>query len=289
VKLMAFEYIPGKTLFHRLDPRTKFLYWAVVITLAVSLGTDPIFTFALFLSLLVVIRMSKIPLGKVGEFLKGIAPVAGMYALFNMLFPPTATQFSKPYVFFYVIPNLLPITLEGIIWTFGAVLRFLIILLVVRTILMITPIRDLIIALIKLKLPPEFGMALSIGFAYVPVLIDENTKIKEAQQARGWKYEYRNPAKRFNALLRQMFIPAIFNSIRRTGDIAIAIESRGFSHNVAGRTYMRQLKYTKEDYAMTIALIAIFIGGIAVGPWGLKWAYYLNSVEAIKRFLQPHV
>jgi energy-coupling factor transport system permease protein len=285
---MAFSYVPGKTLFHRLDPRTKFLYWVVVITLAVSLGTDPIFTFALFLSLLIVIRLSNISLGEVGKFLKGIAPVAGMYALFNLLFPPT-TQLSPPYVFFYLIPNLLPITLEGIIWTFGALLRFLIILLVVRTILMITPIRDLIIAMVKLRLPPEFGMALSIGFAYVPVLIDENTKIKEAQQARGWRFEYRNPAKRFNALLRQMFIPAIFNSIRRTGDIAIAIESRGFSHNVTGRTYMRQLKYTGEDYAMMIVLIAIFIGGIAVGPWGLKWAYYLNSVEFIKGFLQPHV
>jgi len=285
VKTMAFEYIPGKTLFHRLDPRTKFLYWAVVITLAVSLGTDPIYTFVLFLSLLLVVRLSKIPMSKVAGFLKGIVPVAAMYAFFNLLFPPTATQFTKPYVFFYVIPNLLPITLEGSIWTFGAVLRFLIILLVIRTILMITPIRDLIIALVKLRLPPEFGMALSIGFAYVPVLIDENTKIKEAQEARGWRYEYRNPVKRFNALLRQMFIPAIFNSIRRTGDIAVAIESKGFSHNVSGRTYMRELKYTKEDYAMMILLIAVLIGGIVIGPWGLSWAYYLNSVEAIKRFL----
>jgi len=283
---LAFEYVPGRTLFHRLDPRTKFLYWVVVIVLAVALGTDPIFNFALFLSLLLVGRLAKIPLNKVLPFLKGIAPVAVMYALFNILFPPTATEFHEPYVFFYLIPpNLLPVTLEGLIWTIGAVLRFLIILLVIRTILMITPIRDLIIALVKLRLPPEFGMALSIGFAYVPVLIDENTKIKEAQEARGWRFEYRNPVKRFNALLRQMFIPAIFNSMRRTSDIAIAIESRGFSHNVAGRTYMRQLKFTGEDYAVMAALIAILIGGIALGPWGLKWAYYLNVVELVKRLL----
>lgn len=283
---MAFEYIPGKTLFHRLDPRTKFVYWIVVITLAVALGTDPIYNFGLFLSLLLVVRLAKIPMNKVLPFLKGIAPVAGLYALFNLLFPPTATEFHQPYIFFYLIPpNLLPITLEGLIWTIGAVLRFLIILLVIRTILMITPIRDLIIALVKLRLPPEFGMALSIGFAYVPVLIDENTKIKEAQEARGWKFEYRNPVKRFNALLRQMFIPAIFNSMRRTSDIAIAIESKGFSHNVAGRTYMRQLKFTMEDYAVMGILIVILIGGIAVGPWGLKWAYYMNVVELLKRLL----
>jgi energy-coupling factor transporter transmembrane protein EcfT len=131
-------------------------------------------------------------------------------------------------------------------------------------------------------MPPEFGMALSIGFAYVPVLTEENRKIKEAQQARGWTYEYHNPAKRFNALIRRMFIPAIFNSMRRTGDIALAIESKGFSHNIAGRTYLRELKFTNEDYLVVIILTVVMVLGIVVGPWGWKIADYLNTVEIVK-------
>lgn len=283
---MAFEYIPGNTYFHRLDPRVKFLWWIIIMILTVGLGTDPIYLGVVFISVFVVIWLAKIPSSKVTSFLKGIAPVVAMYAIFNLLFPPIATDAESLYVFFYLIPpHTLPISLEGSIWTIGAVFRFLMILVVIRTILMITPIRDIIITFVKLKLPAEFALALSIGFAYVPVLIDENTKIKEAQQARGWRYEYRNPAKRFNALLKQMFVPAIFNSMRRTGDIAIAIESRGFSHDIANRTYVRQLKYTANDYLATVVLIVVLMGGLALGPWGLKWAYYINVARMIRNFL----
>jgi energy-coupling factor transport system permease protein len=283
---LAFEYVPGNTIFHRLDPRVKFLWWIIIMILTVGLGTDPIYLGVVFISVFVVIWLAKIQFSRVIPFLKGIAPVVAMYALFNVLFPPIAADVTSLYVFFYLIPpHTLPISLEGCIWTIGAVLRFLMILVVIRTILMITPIRDIIITFVKLKLPAEFALALSIGFAYVPVLIDENTKIKEAQQARGWRYEYRNPAKRFNALLRQMFVPAIFNSMRRTGDIAIAIESRGFSHDIANRTFVRQLKFTANDYLATVILIVVLIGGLALGPWGLKWAYYVNVARMIRYYL----
>lgn len=283
---MAFEYIPGSTFFHKLDPRVKFLWWIVVVILTVGLGTDPIYLGVVFISIFVVMRLAKIPFNKVTSFLKSMAPVVVMYAIFNLLFPPIATDVSNPYTFFYLIPpKTLPISLEACIWTIGAVLRFLMILLVIRTILMITPIRDIIITFVKLKLPPEFALALSIGFAYVPVLIDENTKIREAQQARGWRYEYKNPAKRFNALLKQMFVPAIFNSMRRTGDIAIAIESRGFSHDIAKRTFVRQLKYSVNDYLATAVLLVFLVGGLYMGTWGLRWASYINVARMIRQLL----
>lgn len=283
---MAFEYIPGKTLFHRLDPRTKILYWVVVIVLAVGLGTDPIYLTCLFVSVLIVIKASGIPWNRVVPFIKGISPVATVYAIFNLLFPTAAAEFKNPYVFFYLIPpNTLPITLEATVWTIGAVLRFVIILISIRTILMITPIRDLILAFVKFKLPPEFGLALSIGFAYVPVLIDENRKIKEAQEARGLKYEFRNPIKRFNALLKKMFIPSIFNSMRRTGDIAVAIESRGFGHNIDNRTYMRELKLSKEDRIVGAVLVVILAAGLVIGSWGLRWATYMNLVSILKNLM----
>ncbi|MGA8857145.1 MAG: energy-coupling factor transporter transmembrane component T [Candidatus Bathyarchaeia archaeon] len=283
---MAFEYVPGNTFFHKLDPRVKFLWWVVVMIMAVGLGTDPIYLGVVFISIFVVMRLANIPFNKVTSFLKGMAPVVAMYAIFNLLFPPIATDVKNPYIFFYLIPaRTLPVSLEACIWTAGAVLRFLMILLVIRTILMITPIRDIIITFVKLKLPADFALALSIGLAYVPVLIDENTKIKEAQQARGWRYEYRNPAKRFNALLKQMFVPAIFNSMRRTGDIAIAIESRGFSHDIARRTYVRQLKYTRSDYIVTAVLLLAMLVGLAVGTWGLHWASYVNVARMIRQFL----
>jgi len=281
---VAFEYLPGNTFFHRLDPRVKLMYWFVVVVLSVALGSDPIFMFLLLLSVLLVVHASKIPMSRIFSFLKSVWPVAAVYGVFNLLFPPAASSFKNPWVFFYAIPpSMLPVSLEGIVWMFGAMLRFLTLLLVIRTVLMITPIRDLILAFVKFRVPPEFGMALSIGFAYVPVLIDENQKIKEAQQARGFEYEYRNPLKKFDALIRRMLVPSIFNSMRRTSDISIAIESRGFGHDLSHRTYMHELHFTQGDYAFLALMIIVVVAGVTVGNWGLNWVTYTNTVGLLKR------
>jgi len=283
---MAFEYIPGKTVLHRLDPRVKLFYWIAMIALVLLLDTDPVALGGVLLSVIAIITLAKIPFGRIVAFIKGISIVAVVYALFNILFPPLATEFVEPYVFFYLIPpKTLPISLDAAVYMVGALFRFLIILLVIRATLMLTPLRDLVLALVKFGLPPEFGVAMSTGFAYVPVMIDENRKIKEALQSRGWKYEFRNPVKRFDALLRKMFIPSVFSSMRRTGDIAIAIESRGFGYDIRKRTYMRELKFTRADYAACGVLVAIVAVGFIAGPWGLKWAYYRNVVEVIKKWL----
>ena len=283
---MAFEYIPGKTVLHKLDPRVKLFYWIAMIALVLLLDTDPIALGCVLLSVSVIITLAKIPLGRIVSFIKAISLVAIVYAIFNLLFPPLATEFVEPYIFFYLIPpSTLPISLEAAVYMVGALFRFIIILLVIRATLMLTPLRDLVLALVKFGLPPEFGVAMSTGFAYVPVMIDENQKIKEALQSRGWKYEFRNPVKRFDALLRKMFVPSVFSSMRRTGDIAIAIESRGFGYDIRKRTYMRKLKFTGGDYAACGLLVAIVALGFVVGPWGLKWAYYKNVVDLLKKWL----
>lgn len=283
---MAFEYIPGKTIFHRLDPRVKLFYWIAMIALVLLVDTDPIALGFVLISIILLVKLAKISLGRIASFFKAVSPLATLYALFNLLFPPLAAEFVEPYIFFYLIPPAtLPISLEAIVYMVGALFRFLIILLVIRTTLMLTPLRDLVLALVKFGLPPEFGVAMSTGFAYVPVMIDENQKIKEALQSRGWKYEFRNPLKRFDALLRKMFIPSVFNSMRRTGDIAIAIESRGFGYDIGRRTYMRVLKFTRADYVACGVLVAIVVLGFIAGPWGFRWAYYKNVVDILKEWL----
>ncbi|MFQ6080504.1 MAG: energy-coupling factor transporter transmembrane component T family protein [Candidatus Bathyarchaeia archaeon] len=283
---MAFEYIPGKTIFHRLDPRVKLFYWIAMIALVLLVDTDPIALGFVLISIILLVKLAKISLGRIASFFKAVSPLATLYALFNLLFPPLAAEFVEPYIFFYLIPPAtLPISLEAIVYMVGALFRFLIILLVIRTTLMLTPLRDLVLALVKFGLPPEFGVAMSTGFAYVPVMIDENQKIKEALQSRGWKYEFRNPLKRFDALLRKMFIPSVFNSMRRTGDIAIAIESRGFGYDIRRRTYMRVLKFTRADYVACGVLVAIVVLGFIAGPWGFRWAYYKNVVDILKEWL----
>lgn len=50
---------------------------------------------------------------------------------------------------------------------------------------MITPIRDIILGFVKLKVPTLIGLVTSLTLGYVPVLTDETAKINEALQSRG--------------------------------------------------------------------------------------------------------
>jgi len=264
---VAFEYVHRDTVFHRLDPRVKLLFVATVMVLAVGF-TDPIWLVVVLASLFVLIKYCQLPWDKVKGFLKGIAPVAVLYMLFNIVIPPV--EFHETVVLFYFI---VPVSLESVVWAIGAVFRFLIILIVLRIMLMFTPIRDLVLALVKIGLPAEFGMALSTGFGYMPVLLDENRKIKEAQMSRAFEYEYRNPIKRFKALFTQLLIPSISNSMRRTQDIALAMESKGFSYNPRARTYMRDIKLQRNDYIFLAFTLAILAFGILAG-WVFDWAEF---------------
>lgn len=291
---MAFEYIPGDDFFHRRDPRVKLLI-AVVIVIMSVLFNDPIWLIGLYCGLMVFLRIARIPIIKVISFIRSIAPVAALYLLFNLIMPPVVV--ADPLVLFYIIfwtvPPFWPVSVESLVWGVGALFRFFTILTVIRTVLMLTPIRDLILALVKLRVPPEFALAVSIGFGYLPVLIDENRRIKEAQQARGWEYEFRNPAKRFSALLLKMLIPSIANSMRRTQDIATAIESRGFGYNLRARTYLHEIKMKAGDYLLVLGLIflligAAFIRGYAVGGQ-LVFGLGLADFQVTARFIRAWV
>lgn len=282
---MALEYIPGQTLFHRLDPRVKLFYFVTVMFVVAS-WSDPIFMATAFAAIILVLKMSQVPMTMVISFLKSLIPVATAYFLFNLFLTPH----KDPYILFYlvppgVLPFSLPVSVEAIVWSVAATFRFLCILLTVRTILLLTPTRDVVLSLVKLGLPPEFGVALGIGFSYIPVLIDENRKIKEALQSRAWEFEYRNPLKRLRALLR-MFVPTLMSTIRRANAIAVAIEAKGFSYNVRGRTWLKELRFTAEDRRMFALLGVILILALAIGSAGIELATYGLTTGLIRNLIQ---
>lgn len=282
---MALEYIPGQTLFHRLDPRVKLFYFVTVMFVVAS-WSDPIFMATAFAAIILVLKMSQVPMTMVISFLKSLIPVATAYFLFNLFLTPH----KDPYILFYlvppgVLPFSLPVSVEAIVWSVAATLRFLSILLTVRTVLLLTPTKDVVLSLVKLRLPPEFGVALGIGFSYIPVLIDENRKIKEALQSRAWEFEYRNPLKRLNALMR-MFVPTLMSTMRRANAIAVAIEAKGFSYNVRGRTWLKELRFTAEDRWMFALLGVILILALAIGSAGIGLATYDLTTGLIRSLIQ---
>jgi len=110
-------------------------------------------------------------------------------------------------------------------------------------------------------LPPEMGMALTLGFGTVGLLSKQTEIIGDAQRARGYNIRPRNPIRRVQ-VLAALLLPVFLATLERSQDISVAILARGFDYNIDKRTYRRQLKFAKMDYQVLALLVALLIGAM---------------------------
>jgi energy-coupling factor transporter transmembrane protein EcfT len=127
----------------------------------------------------------------------------------------------------------------------------------------------LVVRITSHGLPPEMGVALTLGFATVGILSKQTQKITDAQKARGYDVQPKNLIKRVQ-VLTALLLPIFVATMERSQDIAIAILSRGFDYNINKRTYRRQLIFRKIDYTvmavMTIMiLVSILLNYLELG------------------------
>lgn len=126
----------------------------------------------------------------------------------------------------------------------------------------------LVVKIASHGLPPEMGVALTLGFATVGILSKQTQKITDAQKARGYDVQPKNLMKRVQ-VLTALLLPIFVATMERSQDIAIAILSRGFDYNISKRTYRRQLVFQKIDYAVMAIMIIMIIGSISLNNLGI--------------------
>jgi len=110
-------------------------------------------------------------------------------------------------------------------------------------------------------LPPEMGMALTLGFATVGLLSKQTEIITDAQKARGYDVKPKNLIRRMQ-VLTALLLPIFIATLERSQDISVAILSRGFDYNIDARTYRRQLKFQAWDYLVLGTLVLLLFGSL---------------------------
>jgi len=250
------QFFPGKSPLHRLDPRTKIILLFVLIILIFSAQG-----WAAYLALTAVtcglIFLSKVPPLTV---LKSVKPLAWII-LFTLLIHCVSHDgevLAKIYVF--------KLTTEGIIYGAQISLR-LVLLIVLSSLLTFTtsPLKltdateKLLSPLKKIGVPAhELAMMMTIAIRFVPTLIEETDKIIKAQKSRGLDFESGGFVKRLQAMV-PILVPLFLSSFRRADDLALAMEARCYRGG-EGRTHMKQLHLTKEDFFATVLIILIGAG-----------------------------
>ncbi|MBO5333842.1 MAG: energy-coupling factor transporter transmembrane protein EcfT [Clostridia bacterium] len=254
------QYFPFNSVIHRLDPRTKLLF-TIVFIVTVFLANNFVSLFFCMLLSAAVIGLSKIPVKTVMKGLKPILLIIVITSILQIAYVDSGIVLVDEWK--------IKITSGGILTAVFMTLRISL-LIVMSTMLTYTTSPtsltnglDRMFAPLK-KLGIDFHtvtMIMTIALRFIPTLIEEVDKIMSAQKSRGASFDQGNLMKRAKALI-PLFIPLLFNSIRRAYELANAMTCRCYNGG-KGKTTMNALKFSLRDY-MSILVMAFLIGGIIV-------------------------
>lgn len=262
------QYYETNSVIHKADPRAKLFF--MLFFLIATFVAKNVYAF-LFLTVvaLISILISKVPFVVVAKGLKPITIIVAFTALLNIFWG----RGENLLVTFTVIPNFWTVNIykEGIINALLMTQR--IITLLAATSLYFsyatTPIaltdglEKFFGPLKKIKVPVhEFAMIMTIALRFIPTLIDETTKIMNAQKARGADFSSGGLIKRAKALI-PIIIPLFISAFRRAEELATAMECRCY-HGGTGRTRMNELKMKFSDYVMFFIGLSVLVGVILI-------------------------
>ena len=109
----------------------------------------------------------------------------------------------------------------------------------------------------RVKVPVhEIGLMLSMSLRFVPTLMDDTTRIMNAQKARGVDFGEGSIVQKVKAMI-PILIPLFATSLKRADSLAIAMEARGYQGG-KGRSQYRQLEWTRKD---TLTILVVLVLG----------------------------
>jgi energy-coupling factor transport system permease protein len=239
------------TVIHRLNPLTKLfimlLYWGT----ALFTFNIPVLLVMIFLALLLY-PISHIPLRILRVILTIMAAIFVIFIVINgfMFYGGKTPLF---YLFKW------PFTLEGMIFGFAVCLKILSVVMMIPLLTSTTTLPKLMAGLAAMHLPYKFIFTFGVAMRLVPLVTSTYFDIMASQRLRGHDISEMNYFKRLIKGYVPLFIPLVLTLLRRTADMDVAIESRGFGAPVK-RTYLEDIRPNRSDVVALVISLAIFAG-----------------------------
>lgn len=261
--------VRGNSWFHRLDPRTKVAYLAVVV-LVDLLFLKPDFLLAVFITTLPIWLTSRVNLKPLLPQLIGVGTT--LLALMLFIFSFSGAIGSSG----YVKPGeegipLGPIVFYPASFNIGAVqlLRMGIPMVTSLLVFATTDPTAFARALSKMKIPKEISFMIVTSLRFFPLVLEEYTNVTQAQKVRG--VSTKGPVNWIRSMSRTS-LPLLIILLRKSRDMGIAVEGRGFG---AKKWYgsLRELKFQTNDYLLMtwmviLSCLALYIRFVL----GLGWS-----------------
>ena len=259
------QYYPKNSFIHGLDPRTKLVAIMLLMTSLMLSDKPIILTGYLFFSVIIV-AISQIPLSIVFRNLKPFIWLFIITLFIHILWTPGHIVATIP------ILNL-DLTIEGIKFGLAYSLRLALLIVLAAILTLSTSPIELTDALEKLFSPlkrvriptHEIVLMLTLSLRFIPTLMEEAQRLKNAQISRGATFEG-NIIKRIQNLI-PLILPLFIAAFRRADDLALAMDSRCYTGG-EGRTTFKHLTFKIHDYIVLGFCVICLILNV--------WLHFIN-------------
>lgn len=256
-----YQYSAGNSFLHRLDPRTKIILILCYLVVALIWPGYILMTFTTIFAILLLWFAARISPREYWQFLAYLTPI--MIALIII----QSASGGPPYLTFTFPPNSgfsIALSEPGFFLGLAIGLRLATMGLAFMIFAMTTDPFDISLALHKIGV--AFKLSFLVGFMlrFLPLIQEELFTIGDASKARAYKaMDSKNPISILRAIIAAM-PPLATGALRRSQNIALAMELRGFSFPTefgVKRTFLRDIKLGKADYVtMALSLGYAFLG-----------------------------
>ena len=244
----------------KLDGRTKLIFLAVIFIL-VLLFTDLLYITALLALVLAAWFIAKLPTQPLKEMLQFFVWIAVIILVVQVFFYPGTTNLvhiSKPVPAIGFSGYL---TLEGILFGLAMVLRLVVIMIVAPLMVMTTPLPELMLALVKLKIPYKFAFIMTTALSLLPSIQNRSAIIQQAQLCRGISYD---SGGKFITKLKaseSLLISLILGAFRDSQTLEVAMNSRAFGAPIK-RTFLLESRFTPVDILVIAGTFTLLTVGV---------------------------
>ena len=252
------QYYPVQSPVHALDPRTKLM--AVLLYIISIFIVKNAWLYIGFLAiLLIAFRAAKVPFSYFMQGLRNIIILLVFTFFFRMIATP-GDIVAQLWIF--------EITREGIYKAVRLTSRIALMVVAASLLSYTSTPKQLADGLEKALMPLEkihipirdMAIMTMIAFRFIPVMLEEANSIMDAQASRGAEFENTTIWKKMKNMTA-VVMPLFMNSIRRSADLAMAMDARGFSGEGA-TSKMNPLAYSRSDYivyALSVLMLALTI------------------------------
>ena len=260
------QYIPGNSVVHRLDPRTKILLMIAYIVAVFIVKRIEMFIPVILFTVLITV-LAKVPANYMLKALKPMRLLLPLMFVMNLFLIKT----GKTIVDWWIIR----IYADGLTNAVFVVLRLAtlvcgtsLLTLTTTPIALTDGLEKLLSPLKIIKFPAhELAMMMTVALRFIPTLIEEADKITKAQLARGADFESGNLMQKAKALI-PILVPLFISAFRRADELATAMECRCYQGG-EGRTKMKQLHYQRNDFAAFGAAALLTAAVIILKKFGM--------------------